>query len=578
MEPYSDFPSYLNSFDLLQQHIRGQLEGLTTTEKGDRFAHLVQRLVPQSEAGSSFGFPELNPKTSNDKGVDLIAQGIDVDKTLYIQSKLWVDRADTIDSVMSKFQAYARRGTEQQYTLFDLDDETNHFLLVTLSPLSGVLESYKEKAYSSKEFFERCSQEGRVHFVDGHEIWSLLKTAYAKLTQVPTDLTINFETSVIRKDNVYIGVISSVELRSLYRTFGDALFFENIRDFLGIQTSAAKQGRTSPNLEIIKTIQNAPTQMLSRNNGLVFGARQVVKKAKNQLELHNGSVVNGCQTTMCLVEYSDAPSYVLAKVVETADSWDITRSANYQTSIPDIDLELARYMRPQLAKRAATNLGVQLRDVERSAFQLIDEIYDQKVAYSETRLLYIGLFSRTPNNVFATNYTELMSDLIIEIHKSGTEEEDIFEVLFLLQEASKKSLDESRAIFAHPSYAGMFDRLYKEKSLSYRCLLSILALCGAVDVNIAERESDLEAEQKRTKDFLDKARITLKTRRERFAEFHKLAVKLWMQDLLSDEDDTAIQRDMYMTSKRINFTNMYRKLCMEADLSPSLREEEEEKQ
>ena len=229
--------------------------------------------------------------------------------------------------------------------------------------------------------------------------------------------------------------------------------------------------------------------MLPRNNGLVFGAAKVAfGNSDRQLVLHNGSVVNGCQTTMCLVEYADTPCCVLAKVVETQDAWDITKSVNYQTSVPDIDLELARYLRPQLVKRAAVNLGVQVKDVERCSFQLIDEIYDRRVAYSETRLLYIGLFSRSPNNVFASNYSELLQALIAGLHQDGSQEEVIFGMLFLLQGISQESLNDSKSVFSHPSYAGLFDQLYREDSLSYRCYLSILALCGAINVNTADRQ------------------------------------------------------------------------------------------
>jgi hypothetical protein len=289
------FPDYLSSFVLLQQHIRGQLEGLSTTEKGSRFAQFGQRLIPQSEIGSGFEFPELSSKIASDGGVDLIAQGKNSDKTLYIQSKLWVDRADTIDSVVSKFQAFTTHGNDKQPVLFNLIDSSTYFLLVTLSPLTGILERYQKQQYSSKVFYQQCVEEGRIHFIDGHEILTLLKTAYSKLNQVPTNLTISFETPYIQKDSVFIGVISSVELKALHRQFGDALFFENIRDFLGVQKGVEKLGRTTPNLEIIKTIQTAPDKMLSRNNGLVFGAAQVIPSdADNQLTLVNGSVVNGC--------------------------------------------------------------------------------------------------------------------------------------------------------------------------------------------------------------------------------------------------------------------------------------------
>jgi len=219
------------------------------------------------------------------------------------------------------------------------------------------------------------------------------------------------------------------------------------------------------------------------------------------------------------------------------------------------------------------NLGVQIKDAEKSAFQLIDVIYDRKIAYSETRLLYIGLFSRTPNNVFAANYTELMQDLIREIYEDGLEEESVFEVLFLLQGASQESLSESQRIFDHPSYAGMFERLYKEDSLTYRCLLSILALCGAVNIDISDRKPDLVDERERVKDFLKRARSILVDDKERFGRFHKLAIKIWMQDMLTGEEDAKVRRDMYVSSKRLNFTNLFRKLCMEADLDPLLRPE-----
>jgi hypothetical protein len=204
---------------------------------------------------------------------------------------------------------------------------------------------------------------------------------------------------------------------------------------------------------------------------------------------------------------------------------------------------------------------------------LIDEIYERKIAYSETRLLYIGLFSRTPNNVFASNYTELYQDLIVALYKNQVQEEEIFELLFLLQSISQESLIESKTIFSNPSYSGFFERLYKEDSLSYRSFLSILALCGTINTSITERESHISKEVVRVRKFIDDASKALKNKQDRFKKFHKLAVKLWMQDLLDDDEDEAkVRRDMYVSSKRMNFNNMFRKLCIEADLDQSLKD------
>ena len=44
-----------------------------------------------------------------------------------------------------------------------------------------------------------------------------------------------------------------------------------------------------------------------------------------------------------------------------------------------------------------------------------------------------------------------------------------------------------------------------------------------------------------------------------------------MQDLLDDDNETKVRRDMYLISKKINFNNMFRKLCIEADLDQSLQ-------
>jgi hypothetical protein len=166
-----------------------------------------------------------------------------------------------------------------------------------------------------------------------------------------------------------------------------------------------------------------------------------------------------------------------------------------------------------------------------------------------------------------------MQDLIRELHNDGLGEEAVFEVLFLLQGAAQESLSESQAIFSHPSYAGMFERLYSEDSLSYRCLLSILALCGAVNIDISDRRPNPVDERERVKGFLEQARSVLTNDKQRFGRFHKLATKIWMQDMLTDEDDIKVRRDMYVSSKRLNFTNLFRRLCMEADLDPLLRSE-----
>ena len=217
-------------------------------------------------------------------------------------------------------------------------------------------------------------------------------------------------------------------------------------------------------------------------------------------------------------------------------------------------------------KRAAANLGVGITDVEKSAFQIVDEIYDKKIAYSETRLLYIGLFSKSPNNVFASNYTELLYDLVTQLYGQPSYEEEVFDALFQLQYASRGALEETKSVFSNPEYATYFDRLYSDDSLAYRCYISILALCGALKTNIAERKANVVDEVKRTREFLSAARVLLSGDTPMFRSFFGISVKMWMQDMLGADEDPQVRRDMYIRTKASNFTNMYRKLLMEWDL------------
>ncbi len=122
-----DFPVYLRSYDSLAQHFRAELAGLTTTLKGDRFANFVRKAVPQTDVGAGFELPIMNAKKSHDEGVDLTAQSKDHQSILCIQSKLWVDRADDIDQVISTFKAYLatqQRDRSGQRRLFPDDDKT----------------------------------------------------------------------------------------------------------------------------------------------------------------------------------------------------------------------------------------------------------------------------------------------------------------------------------------------------------------------------------------------------------------------------------------------------------------------
>lgn len=220
-------PSFLADYASLEQHFRGQLEhSVNTTEVGQKFARFVQRLLALTDFNLEYEKPELNQRQSGDGGIDLIANSYDGCKVLYIQAKLWLDRAETIDNVVSKFQAYQSlteidSGIPQ--TSLELEIKEAHYMLVTLSRLDTLIPIYERKHFSSYKFYKQLSDAKRFHFLHGNQILSVLQVAYLKTCELPTNLTLRLQYPPIKHGNVYIGIIPASQLRLLYREFGEAL-------------------------------------------------------------------------------------------------------------------------------------------------------------------------------------------------------------------------------------------------------------------------------------------------------------------------------------------------------------------
>lgn len=568
----SHFPDFLNSYNSFAQHIRGELDGLNSTEKGQRFAQFVKELFPETEMSKEFDSPIENERQSHDEGIDLIAQGKDGQSVLYIQSKLHIDRVDTLDSILSKFQAYyqmnhGNQESNPQLTFLN-DERLPHFLIATYSVLDGIISNYEGRSLSSRFFYDQLKQEGHLHFIDGNKLFSLMRAIYSKTFDLPTNLVLNLEGKPINRDNVYLGIMSSETLKSLYDEFGDALFFENVRDFLGLSEAEEEQSVTTPNDEILKTIQDAPEKMLERNNGIVLRADRVeLGETENQLKLGKGSVVNGCQTTMCVVNYDGLNvCYVPVKIVQNEDSWDMAKSANYQNEIAYIDLEIARSMRPQLVTMGAAMSGIHLewinREPEKSVFRTMNVFHRRKVTYEAVRLLYIGLFSDTPNRVYSSNRVEkLVPNLVRRLHENDPYGEEVLKTLFKLAEVSEESLNQFKDTFAHEEYMDIFTRLYKEQIPTYRSYLSILALCGTLNIDVSKRQEDGLQEYERMRQFLSDAFDLLDGNKEQFMEYHQMAVNVWMEAMIPlNQNEETIKRGLTSRAEGASFTALFTRL------------------
>lgn len=157
----------------------------------------------------------------------------------------------------------------------DAEGKTYYFMGVTLSNLTGILRSYRDREFFAKDFYQRAIQDQTLKFVDITEIWSTLRKNYRKLVGgVIPDMTLNLDGQYLQRDNVFIGIVSSDELRRLHVQYGESLFFENIRSFI---EPVSREGRKEPNEAIIETVQQYPEKMLEKNNGIVLKAERVEK-------------------------------------------------------------------------------------------------------------------------------------------------------------------------------------------------------------------------------------------------------------------------------------------------------------
>lgn len=269
------------------------------------------------------------------------------------------------------------------------------------------------------------------------------------------------EKSHLHLGNVYIGIVPCHELSKIYQETGDSIFFENIREWLGFQGNKVKSGgiRETVNEAIAATLDESPEKMLERNNGIVLRASKITVISDNELSLQDASIINGCQTTMSIFFANPKSGHILAKFVETNDSWEIAKSANFQTQIERVELELARYLRPQLVRvvgaETSYKVGTSNTPQNKSAFSILDQIYKDEIRYDELKSIFVGLFSRSANNAIAANYTEFRIDLLKSFEEDS--EKNIFlESLFLIHNKSVAAMEELKDGLFEPGNNGTF--------------------------------------------------------------------------------------------------------------------------
>ena len=491
-------PEFLKSFENLTTHFDEHFGPLGANERGDTFLDLSLKVVTLASEGQEFPPLLISDKKSHDGGVDLYTTTTADGRILCAQSKYKVRDKNELDGIISKFKNFENNLSppQQQPSLFTKPEEEQQtipiptFALATSSKLEGIIAKYEESTLASRAYYKRLVDEGRLFIIDGPRILTLLQHLYKKTHLIPSNIKLRSINPWLVSGDIYLGVVSGEYLVELYHKHGDALFFENIRDFLGTTSGKVVTTRSTVNNEIIKTVSTEPGKMLARNNGITFRAAEVEIIDNNIAELHMAAIVNGCQTTMCLVHCAPVSELCLVqvKVVKTTDAWDIAMAANYQNQVTRIDLDLARYLRPQLVRRVAMTLGYAVEtETSVSASSVLNTIYRTKVDYDELKLLVLGLFSRKPNNLFEGNYTELRGDILEKLYEMQGGDEAVFSVLLLLLKESREALSLCEITYSGEEYASLFKRFYMDDKPRYRVYFAIAAICALLRDDLSER-------------------------------------------------------------------------------------------
>ncbi len=537
-------PMFLKSVDSLQAHIQEHFSQLASTDKGTRFAEFAARLIETLPDLEQFGPIRLNEKKSHDGGVDGSSE-VSGDSRLHMQAKLSMTTKEEIDSVLSKFQALehaAEQGPRQRSLSLEQPppNPPPSYALVTSVRLKGIMDRYKAVHMSSRAFYDKLIGAGRLHIVDGDKLFTAVRAAYSRAFGAPNILELTSPGGWIQFGNVWLGFLKASDLVKLFDLYGDGLFYENVRDWLGPMSGKKAPDQLTVNQEIAQTISRTPERFLERNNGITFKARQVVSK-DGSIELMEASVVNGCQTTMALVKAASSVEKCLVqvKIVESDDAWDVAKAANYQNPVAKINLELAPYIRPQLVRQAAAEAGVRIDDAGAdNAVSLLNALYNDRLQYEELRFLYIGLLSISPNNIIDQIYTSLRDDLLTGFAQTEVDRGLMMDCMFQLTLQTREVVTEAKTIFGSEDAFGPFMRIFEQEKPQYRMFLSIVAISALIGIDVSERLAPGK-ELDRMRSFLQTARAILQSDPHRFRTAYLKAVSALATGAREGPEDDA---------------------------------------
>lgn len=577
MDRLSTKANFLINEKAFHAYIEEQLADLSEVEKGRQWLNLTTEVVPHTELGKVFPPPEQSEKESHDEGIDLWSCTEDKSAYLYIQARYTLNRVDQLDEIISKFQAYYTKYhvSERPQQLSFLNADTSpqaeiYWMIVTLSEVhSLILPKYLSSHRPSKDFFTQHFEAKRFAIIDASKIFQIASEGWEYKFGDAPDLTLTSSAGWLTPPgNVYIGVVSSSELQRLYRQAKEALFYENIRQFQGYQ-------KGSVNVAIRDTVTNQPDKLIQLNNGIVLRAKRVVRYADDDHTIHleQASIVNGVQTTTVVSDYAQNECHLLVKVVETDESWDVTNAANFQNTIHRIDLDIAKYMRPQMVEKVSYPAGVMIEDYKLDKVgSILGAIARTRIAYRDVRFLFIGLFSESPSNVFKSQYDEIETEVLEQFY-AHNQLEYIYDIIFQIYQVGNQGIKLVEETYDKSMVDVLFKRLIDENKSRYVQYLIILSACASAEIDISDRKSDnTEEEYQRMLNFFSRLKTILDNDPNQISVNFLRAYQTIVEGLLvKHKTADEVRRFMFSTIKNTTFSNLFNAVRMKIQSEALIR-------
>jgi len=156
------------------------------------------------------------------------------------------------------------------------------------------------------------------------------------------------------------------------------------------------------------------------------------------------------------------------------------------------DLDVARFLRPQLLREIASRNGVGIRTDEPMTAEaltgFLEEISREHVAYEDVKYVFFGLFCNKPNQLFQDNYARLDGEMLKALEDAGSEaHRQLFEALFLVVTVGRAAMRTCEETFTEASEK-VLARLRQSKYFAYTAILAMMGILAEDDLGHEGRQ------------------------------------------------------------------------------------------